>query len=398
MGFKRNFSSNNISSSRIWPVLIVLFLLRGAAADTLADRALEKFETIANERVAPGSSVSFSVDEVSAWVLEEQQRTASAGIRNLTLSFDQNVVYFDCIVNLVALSASLGSPLDPLSALFVAGDSPLRVGVSVNSSDGFAKLNLVQLNYGGGPAPDMIRQRMVGTFLSAYPKVKLNQRFPLSYNVDRVQLQPDGVEVSVKGSSGLARSANNSVPERPPVEVASPKPLIIRPDKAYPLPTPARISENPEQLLARGKSQFFAGEQVAARESFERAAEMRNPFAMVLLGAMCSQGVGGEKNDSQAVRWFRQAADLGSVRGMYNLGLMYEGNKGLPRTPQNQAEAAHWYSEAVRLGRSTDAAYRLGIMYEEGRGVPRNLNQARQLYRMAATPEALTRLSAIPPY
>ncbi len=390
-----------------------------AEAHPRAERARQKFDLITEGKVAPGSPVSFPVDEVSAWVWEQQQQTASAGINRLSVSFGPNVVYFDCMVNLVDLSASFGKPLDPFSAMFVDGWRPLRVGIGVSSRNGFASLSLTELDYGNGPAPDMIRERMVSTFLAAFPQVKLNQPFPLSYNVDQVVVDRSDIRVSVKGHTVSAdKSApappRKSVPadaakrsaspvttasvERPSIENNAPKPPAPQAAPAYP-PLPAPVapaaSDDPESLLARGKDQVLQ-EPAVARQSFRKAADGGNPQAMVLLGAMYAQGMGGEKDDSEAVRLFRKAAGLGYARGMFNLGLMYEGGRGVPKTPANQAQAASWYTKAVRAGHNSDAAYRLGMMYEEGRGVPRELDQARQLYRLAATPEAMARLSGIP--
>ncbi len=100
------------------------------------------------------------------------------------------------------------------------------------------------------------------------------------------------------------------------------------------------------------------------------------------------------KDDSEAVRWFQQvAAAAGNARGMYNLGHMYA--NGWEGHRKSDFEAANWYAKAVKGG-STDAAYRLGMMYEQGKGVPKDLNEARELYQTAGTPEAKSRLAMLP--
>jgi class 3 adenylate cyclase len=167
---------------------------------------------------------------------------------------------------------------------------------------------------------------------------------------------------------------------------------------APPLPfQPAPVapaSPDPAKLLQDGKTQFAGHNLPAARELFGKAADAGNTQAMVLLGTLYSEGLGGPKNDSDAVRMFRLAADLGYARGMYNLGLMYEAGRGVPAISDNQA--ADWYAKAVNRG-DGDAAYRLGLMYEDGRGVPKDLSEARRLYTKAGTPEAKRRLATLPP-
>jgi serine/threonine-protein kinase len=197
---------------------------------------------------------------------------------------------------------------------------------------------------------------------------------------------------TVAGNPATAGGIGTPQPLTPSVPVRDLLPTVNVPPPVTHLPPK---KENPGVALERGKKQMEANNPVGARESFRKAADGGNTQAMVLLGAMCSQGMGGEKNDQEAVRRFRQAAALGDMRGMFNLGLMYEANRGVPQAAENQAEAARWYTKALQTGRSNDAAFRLGIMYEQGRGVPRDLARASQLYRVAGTPAAMERLQRI---
>jgi uncharacterized protein len=116
----------------------------------------------------------------------------------------------------------------------------------------------------------------------------------------------------------------------------------------------------------------------------------------VLLGAMYLQGEGGDRSYPDAASLFRQAADLGYVRGMFNLGVMYETKRVVPSSSADQAKAASWYAKAAELPGGGDAAFRLGLMYEQGRGVRKDLNEARRLYAKAGTPDAKNRLAHLP--
>ncbi len=183
--------------------------------------------------------------------------------------------------------------------------------------------------------------------------------------------------------------------------VASVNPSHLDVTNAPATPTPPINEPQPkivdtDQLLRDGKSQLARHDDVAARETFKKAVDAGNAQAMVLLGSMYTQGLGGPKSDTDAVSMFQQAAELGYVRGMFNLAVMYETGRGVPASPDNQAKAAQWYAKAAERSGGGDAAYRLGLMYEEGRGVPKDLNQARKLYAQARTPEAANRLSRLP--
>jgi TPR repeat protein len=50
------------------------------------------------------------------------------------------------------------------------------------------------------------------------------------------------------------------------------------------------------------------------------------------------------KNYSEAMRFFRKAADLGDTQAMSNIGVMYDNGEGVPK---NAAEAARWYKKAA---------------------------------------------------
>jgi TPR repeat protein len=177
---------------------------------------------------------------------------------------------------------------------------------------------------------------------------------------------------------------NASPPSAPPAPPLAPP---VQADAARPTPL------DPAKLLQQGKNELGSQNAQAARESFKKAAEAGSAQAAVLLGTLYAQGLGGPKSDWDAVRMFRQAADAGYGRGMFNLGLMYELGRVVPVGQDNKA-AAHWYTEASNRGDS-DASFRLGLMYEEGRGVAKDLNEASRLYAKSANPDAKTRLAKI---
>jgi TPR repeat protein len=94
------------------------------------------------------------------------------------------------------------------------------------------------------------------------------------------------------------------------------------------------------------------------------------------------KGYGGlEKNDREAARLYRLAADQGNAYAQYNLGVLCAaGYGGLAKDEQ---EAARLY----RLAADQDyanAQFNLGIMYLAGRGVTQDYVQATSLFQKAA--------------
>ena len=65
------------------------------------------------------------------------------------------------------------------------------------------------------------------------------------------------------------------------------------------------------------------------------------------LGFMYQKGYGVQKNSAKAVKWYKEAAKLGSVIALNNLGNMYAGGSDIE---QNNDEAIKWYRKAATKG------------------------------------------------
>jgi TPR repeat protein len=83
---------------------------------------------------------------------------------------------------------------------------------------------------------------------------------------------------------------------------------------------------------------------------------------------------------TEAVRWWRKAADAGNAEAQNKLGEAYYNGYGVP---QDNAEAAKWYGKAVEQGHAS-AQQSVGVMYRDGRGVPQDYVEAVNWYRKAA--------------
>ena len=86
------------------------------------------------------------------------------------------------------------------------------------------------------------------------------------------------------------------------------------------------------------------------------------------------------KNYGEAVKCFRQAAEMGYSDAQYNLGYCYDYGRGVTL---DSTEAAKWYTMAAEQG-NISAQNNLAILYETGRGVEKNLTEAVRWYRAAA--------------
>ena len=80
---------------------------------------------------------------------------------------------------------------------------------------------------------------------------------------------------------------------------------------------------------------------------------------------MYLDGRGLPQDYTQAVNWYRKAADQGLATAQENLGDLYFLGKGVT---QDYSKAVYWYLKAAEQGYGK-AQYNLGNMYHYGRGV-----------------------------
>ena len=137
-----------------------------------------------------------------------------------------------------------------------------------------------------------------------------------------------------------------------------------------------------------------------ARREAAVAAKGGSSSAMILLGVMDQRGLGAEKNEREALAWYRKASEAGNPRANSLLGIAgpitvaptmeQMAEKGDPRQQFNVAaqlerekkydEAIKWYTRAAEQG-FRPAELNLAQMYEKGIGVKQDNAEARKRYR-----------------
>lgn len=123
-----------------------------------------------------------------------------------------------------------------------------------------------------------------------------------------------------------------------------------------------------------------AGDDITALKT---KAEHGDPIAQFSLGMLYSQGPSALRDDVQAAKWFRKAAEhgyQGSAEAQFMLGLMYRAGQGVPK---NHIEAAKWFRVAAQQG-NPNAQYELGTIYRKGQGVLMDNTEAVKWFRKAA--------------
>jgi hypothetical protein len=115
-------------------------------------------------------------------------------------------------------------------------------------------------------------------------------------------------------------------------------------------------------------------------KAFLRKATDGSPEDQYQVGVMYEQGKDVPRNDTLALRWYKKAAEKGLAESQYKVGLMYRVGKGAPKSSY---QAARWFQAAAEQGHAK-AQVKLGQMYRNGKGVERNETTAFKWFLKAA--------------
>lgn len=125
-----------------------------------------------------------------------------------------------------------------------------------------------------------------------------------------------------------------------------------------------------------------AKDEAKAAELIRRAADAGLPDAQHNLGILARDGRAGlQKDGAVALQWFRAAAEQGYAPAYASLGEAYDQGFGVDK---NEREAVEWWRKGVAAN-DRASQYHLGVAYLGGKGgLARDSNEALTLLRRAA--------------
>jgi hypothetical protein len=170
-----------------------------SSADPLATRAQQKIDLIADAKATPGSVVTFPPAEVNAWLRQQVAESATAGLRDIRVELAAGTLEGFAQVDFLKMAQANGKEVNPLFARVIKGERPLKVSLRVESANGRGTVYLTSVELNGlaitGPVLDFLLENF---FLSRFPTAHINEPFELGYNMERVDIRPVGVRVTIK--------------------------------------------------------------------------------------------------------------------------------------------------------------------------------------------------------
>lgn len=125
---------------------------------------------------------------------------------------------------------------------------------------------------------------------------------------------------------------------------------------------------------------FDQGRYLTALELAQKLANAGDARAHTLIARIHAEGLGVPKDQGLAAQWYKRAAELGDVDGIFAYGVILAEGRGVEK---NRAGAAEMFERAARTGHAA-ANYNLGLLFLRGDGKPENPYRAAQHIRYAA--------------
>ncbi len=136
---------------------------------------------------------------------------------------------------------------------------------------------------------------------------------------------------------------------------------------------------------ALGRAYFFgnlgmAKDDLEAVKWFRKAAEQNHAPSQFTLGFCYDFGRGVAEDEVEAVKWYRKAAEQNDANAQFSLGVYYAFGRGVAK---DEVEAVKWVWRAAEQN-CAPAQYYLGVCHAFGQGVTKNEVEAVRWFRKAA--------------
>lgn len=214
-------------------------------------------------------------------------------------------------------------------------------------------------------------------------RIVVDSRQPLNFELKPagnrlvIEISSSALDNTVADASRPSLSIQKPLPRRTDAPGKAPVPIVAAKPASLP-PASKPSSPTPSAYILQAKARDLKLEDL---QPLEDKAHAGNPEAETMLALAYHAGTLLKKDDAEADRWLRQAADRGFMAADESLGIFAE--TGVARGAPAPAEALDWYKKAIQLG-SIAAATSIGLMYAEGIGIPKDPAQAATWFRQAA--------------
>jgi hypothetical protein len=177
--------------------LLALTLL--FAGDPYFQSAETKLDTIQNGKAKRGSIIVFSLQEINSWARYKVPEIVPQGIRNqrVTLANDSGTAY--ALMDFLKMRHAEGKATGWIMTRLIEGERPVTISIHLESGGGYAQVDLTRVEISGAVASGTVLDFLIKTFfMPLYPAAHIGEKFEIGYGIDRIDIRPTGVRVTMK--------------------------------------------------------------------------------------------------------------------------------------------------------------------------------------------------------
>ncbi len=169
------------------------------AADPLYESAQRKLDAIGARAVARGASVKFTPAEINAWARVKVHLIVPEGMRDPRVELGNGTATGYALVDFLKMRQAKGESTNWLISKLIEGERPLAVSVRLESGAGRCVVHLTRVEISNAVANQTVLDFLIRTFfMPLYPDAKIDEPFDLDDNIDRIDIRPTGVVVTIK--------------------------------------------------------------------------------------------------------------------------------------------------------------------------------------------------------
>ena len=174
-------------------------LVASLSAATAEYRSVQhKLDLIESGRLRPGTRVHLTPAELNAYA-RETLPGVTGGVRNPELKLLRpGVAQATALVDFGAIRRSQGNPPGWIMSHLLDGERPVTVTAGIRSDGGQATVDIQSVQVSGvaisGGTLDFLIQHFL---LPLYPDAAVGRPFELGDNIERIEVQPTGVDVVI---------------------------------------------------------------------------------------------------------------------------------------------------------------------------------------------------------
>lgn len=182
---------------RLLALVAVPLLLFSSRSDYSS--AQHKFDLIESGRLKPGARVSFTERELNAYVEQELPKAVPQGVREPKLELGAGTATGSALIDFLKLEHAAGNPPGWLMRQLLQGERPVTVTARIASGKGRATVDLQSVEISGVTIEGRVLDYLIHNYLNVYyPNAKVGEPFEMSYRIDRLDIQPDRVDVLLR--------------------------------------------------------------------------------------------------------------------------------------------------------------------------------------------------------